>query len=625
MRASHGLAHVQDSQSSARNAAIPPLKQNHSHFAGRPLHEGWPRLLTILCLLLPFGSMASSYYGTRSLLLIVFLVEGLAVFVAAARLPMHGSDTTFLVLIGSISLSLLLSTPMSSNNLVGYDIHQEFYLFQQVLATGNWNPQNTLLYNPSISISILPSMIKEVSALDGVAIFKFIYPALFAITPVILYKFYRKVLAPKWAFLSVFLFMSYPAFYSEIVTLGRQEVAEVLLILSVLILFSSRTVGTRAGTVTLALLTLGIVTSHYSLAYIYMLLLVLPLLLSAISRRVVGLTTFTTASFLLAIAFLWYLNMTNGNALLSFTNSLSLMIRGLIEDFFNPASRPLIILQAFGLQSATPGLLHEAYRATQYLVLFALVFGFIVFLRKSGKTLVEKKMLPLMTVAFVLLGSAVILPYFAGTLNLSRFYHIALLFISPCFAYSINQLGAILRTVYTSLSHRSVRIRPPFSAKGILAAAILLSYFLFSGGWVWAVAMDRPTSLLFDAQRMLSSSDSGLWIAYFEKYTTSQDVYAVGWMKYLPSSTTLCGDYISRYHLLFSYAGRLPDPALNLLRCNLRQSYVYLNALNTLHDIGMDSEGGGAPPYSISGIVATENRIYSNGAATIGGSSGVFP
>jgi hypothetical protein len=47
---------------------------------------------------------------------------------------------------------------------------------------------------------------------------------------------------------------------------------------------------------------------------------------------------------------------------------------------------------------------------------------------------------------------------------------------------------------------------------------------------------------------------------------------------------------------------------------------VYLNALNIIHGIGMDSEGTGPPPYAISGIlsnIVTEDRIYSNGAATV--------
>jgi uncharacterized membrane protein len=563
----------------------------------------------------------ASYYEARSLLLIIFFAEALAVFVVLARLGPSTGDTTLLILVGSLSLSLLLSTAMNSNNLAGWDIHEEFYLFEQVLRTGTWTAQNTIpvvLYNTAISISILPSMLTLVSALDGVLVFRLIYPALFAITPVILYKFYRTILDPKSAFLAVFLFMSYPTFYVEMIQLGRQEIAELLLALMLLNFFSSETAGKRARAAIAVMLTLGIVTAHYSLACVYLLLVGFSFLSSSISRRVIGLTSSTAVVLSLAIAFFWYTIAAGGSAVTSLSNFASFVIRGLVQDFFSASARPIEVLQAAGLGSVIPGFLHEVNRTTLYLVQLILVFGFIALLRKT-KSLAERKMLPLMAVAFALLGSAVILPYFAGALNLSRFYHIALLFISPCFAYGTKQLYASLRRACTWISRDTARIRLLFSTRWVLAATILFLYFLFTSGWVWAVAMDRPTSTLFDGQRMLSSSDPQLWQAYFERYTTSSDVYAVRWMNlYLSKSSALCADYISRYHVLTSYGERPPGTTVSLLGCDLEQSYVYLNALNTLYGIG--TVYAGSASYSISAIstkLYTENRIYSNGAAGI--------
>jgi uncharacterized membrane protein len=347
------------------------------------------------------------------------------------------------------------------------------------------------------------------------------------------------------------------------------------------------------------------------------------LLSSSISRRVVGVTNLMMTCLSLVILLLWYVYVTGGSAVRFFESFLSFTINGLMRDFFNPAARPVLVLQAAGLESVTPGFLHDAYRVTQYAVQIALVVGFIAFLRKKGKNLAEKKMLPLMSMSLIFLAFAVILPYFARTLNLSRFYHITLLFSSPCFAYGTKQFYAGFRKIFMPLSKGSMGVHSPSPARWSFAAAILFSYLLFTSGWVWAVAMDRPTSFLFDKQRMLTSSDSSLWVSYFERYTMIQDIYAVHWMgSYLPKNNTLCGDFISRYHVLFSYAGRPPsDNSVNLLACNFKQSYTYLNALNTLYGIGTDSSGE-SPAYPLSGIVTkltVENRIFSNGAATITG------
>lgn len=80
------------------------------------------------------------------------------------------------------------------------------------------------------------------------------------------------------------------------------------------------------------------------------------------------------------------------------TSFLSTVSIGVVRDFLDPASRSLEALQALGLASVTPGLLHDANMATNYLVVLSLLLGFLVFARKGNKTLTEKKMLPMMAV-----------------------------------------------------------------------------------------------------------------------------------------------------------------------------------------------------------------------------------
>src|SRR5208337_4570706 len=110
-------------------------------------------------------------------------------------------------------------------------IHQEFALFQQVTQQGSWTPQVSILYNAALSVTILPAIISTVSSIDGVSIFKIVYPLLFSLVPMILYRTYRKIMSPGAAFLSVFVFISYPTSYIELTQLGRQMIAELIMIL----------------------------------------------------------------------------------------------------------------------------------------------------------------------------------------------------------------------------------------------------------------------------------------------------------------------------------------------------------------------------------------------------------
>ena len=123
----------------------------------------------------------------------------------------------------------------------------------------------------------------------------------------------------------------------------------------------------------------------------------------------------------------------------------------------NPASRPSVLLQALGV-SVAPGFLHDANRVIRYLMLFTVVLGFFAFMRKSQKNNAERRMFPAMTVAFTLLASAVVLPFFAGGLNLSRFYHISLQLISPCLFSSTRCHRRLLANLEYALASRSTSL-----------------------------------------------------------------------------------------------------------------------------------------------------------------------
>lgn len=575
-------------------------------------------IVVAISLIFPIANLIISYVGARDLLLVVFVLMGSCVYLSL-RESSHLEDRYFLMLIASMSLSLLFSAALVSENLRGYDVHQEFNLFTQVLTSGRWQPEGTsvhnsaYVYNSVVSISILPAILATVSGLDGVSIFKFVFMGIYSMVPLLLYRLYRNMLRPSSAFLAVFLFMSYPTFYWEVLQIGKQEIAELLLVLLFCVMLSRPVTAQRSWGVTILVLTVGLVLSHYSLAYIYILLLIISFASSHILHRTASLSNLMMILVSIIAALSWYAYVANAAALASLTDFFSSVLNGLAYDFLNPSSRPAIVMAALGLSSTPAGFLHFISRLTQYLVVSCLIAGLLVLMFKRTKSMSERKMLPLMVAGLALTIAGAILPFFGGGLNLSRFYHIALLCASPCFVYGIGWVGSALNRVRSRLGSKW---NPPISGTRTMAATLLFLYFLFVSGWVWAVTMDRPTSPILDRERMPSYPDVSVRAEYYAEYTTQQDIVGATWLRsHILGAQLVCADYMSQSHVLNSY-GDFPRGGQSLSYCVSSSPYIFLTALNTLYGLGND----GIRVWPISDIstgLAVKDSVYSNGVTRI--------
>jgi len=572
----------------------------------------------------------ASYYTYRALSLVIFFLISLAgflPFLLTSSLRKRGAlDLVFLSVIISISLSLLLSATLLSENLNGFDIHQEFSTFLGVAGTGFWHPEINFLYNSALSVTILPWIITNVTGLDGITIFKVVLPVSYSIVPVILYIIYRKVLGPQATFLSVLLFMSYPTFYVGMIQLGRQEVGEVLLVVLLWILLSPAISQRRSGSLAIVLLAFGVVIAHYSLAYICLAVLGFSFICSKISRRFMPLGTSGMIVVFMLIALSWYLFAAAGSALVSLIKTISSISQGVLTDFLNPAARPDVVLQALGIQSVHVGLLNDANRVTQWVAQLFLILGFLVFLRKGKRmNFTEKQVLPLMTVGMALIASATVLPFFAGSLQISRLYHIALLFVAPCFPIGAQGFeSAIWRipSLLHGLNSGLGRVRLFRSQGAFSAATLLFLYFMFTSGWVWAMSMQAPTSLILDRARMATSTDLSSQIAYYSYYTVPQDVASARWVRnFVPRQFSICADWTSKYQTLQSYGQLNAQNIMLPSECNFSDSFFYLSAQNTLTGIGLQPSRLATLSVwsvsSISTILVTKNVIYTDGSSEV--------
>ena len=578
-----------------------------------------------LVFLLPVLSIVASYLANRNMLSLITVVLASTAFVVFIGRKRTDRDLLFLAVLWCVALSLLMSETLVSRDIVGYDIHQEFLMFVRVSAQGTWDPTIRHNYDSSLSVSILPLIINLVSDLDGVAVFKFVIPIVFSIVPVLLYKIYRRLLEPEAAFFSVFFLIAYRAFYVEGIALARQEVGEVILLGILLLLLSPK--RSRAGVIATIILTSGLVMSHYSLAFIYILVMGLSFCYFCVLKRTPALGNGLAILAGIVLAFSWYTFVTQGTVVISLTTFVTQVSQGIFTDFFNPAARPPTSL-ALG-----SGFFHGINRVLLYFVQSILVLGFLGLTRKRDKSVAEKTVYPMIAIGLALIGSLFALPYFSGGLNLTRTYHIASLFAAPCFAYGISCLVSILSKARLFLSPGIPRGITRSHYRGVMAAVLLFSYFLFNSGWVYTMSMDAPTSFILDSQRMMDSPVDSVKISFFGYYTAPEDVAASRWLKYhVPSGGYVCADRISEFGVLASYAELLPRPG-SPPTCNSyldihntpyghqvlqSEAYVYLSVLDWHFGLWPVVEGGEYRSVDLRSLgPIAQNRIYCNGGATI--------
>ncbi len=563
-----------------------------------------------LILVLASAGAVSSYLSLRNLLLAFLPLSAAIVLLVALTISptRQKRDAILQLVIGCYALSLLLSSTLISNDLLGWDVHQEFNLSLQVLTSGVWHPEIVAQYNSVLSVTVLPAAISLVSGVDLVWVFKIIFPALFSLVPVVVYRLYRSILSSEASFLCSFLLASYPAFYLELISLARQEVGTIFLVLVLLVLcYPSIGQGAR-GTLLTLLLTLGIVTAHYSLTYIYLILLALSFIVAGVSRRSNPLVSGPILLFAAVITLCWYGLFVSPFELISLSQLLSWLANGVLYDFFNPVSRPALLSMALG--HYRPGLLGELNRVLYYATNATMLVGFLAFVRSAKKRAAERRMYPLLVLAFMLLCLSVFLPYFAASLDIQRIYLLVLLFASPCFVIGLEAAGRVLARLKLPL--RSIRARPTaIQFKWVPAATILLCYFMFTSGWVWAMTMTEPSSFMLDSGRMAAYPDASLKAYFFSYYTAPQDIAGARWLKrYAIAELAVCADWNSRLNVLTSYGGLsrgLSGGALLPSTCNFAKAYVYLSVLNTVYGIGTQ---GNWPVSELP--IGAHNRVYSD-------------
>ena len=636
--------------------AIYKREKHCEGYSFQSLHLDWSELISspaLFLFLLPFLSalgsfLVFSFHCNAVLLILLALIALIPILIAFGKfIP----EKLYPLAVVAISIALLWQRSLLSFDLPSGDILVEYYYQWVVLRNSLWNPNIAANVNAMLSVVMLPPIYSIVLNLNTVWVYKIIYPLFYSLVPLALFQVYKKQTNDKVAFLAAFFFMSFPEFMFTMPLLARQIVAELFVALS-LILFLGEGMNATKRALLLIIFGVSIVTSHYGLSYIYMLYLIiaLPILLLLKSNAVNELWESILAKFhrlnettnvhtllkptnwfqqrstlnvtyvMIFIVFClsWYMYITSGSPFNSVIRIGDHIYGSLSTELFFWGARDPNIAQAMGLAPMrSVDVEWRIARIFQYITQLFIVVGIIDLIFKHRKTKFHPEYAAMSFMSMVLLAMCIIIPHFAAALNMTRLYHITLIFLAPfCILGGIALFRCLSRILRVLRVHVLQNVFTSSSLK-LVVILVLVPYFLFTSGFIFELTGATPTS----APLSYGKAD---WPFY-----TKAEIQATDWRLMILEDKVVECDAFS--HGLVSYrrihsryevrTGVKSAGSPNDVKDIDNSSYIFLRRWNVIHG-GLLSgrEQGKAFIYkSIEeiGLLKNSDKIYDNNEAQV--------
>jgi uncharacterized membrane protein len=621
--------------------------------------------MVLILALVVVGVKVSDLTGNNLIIIASLLLIAAAVGLAAYRRFIQPAAYAFALFI--ISLGLLYQTTLMSPFMVGTDVYAEYQVYRTAASAGVWLYTLPSTINSCLSIVILAPVYAGMLGISGIWVFKAVYPILFSFLPLALYRIFRIQTGQFRAFLAAFFFMAVPTFSLELTSLARQQVAELFMGLTILLLVD-RKITNGPKLAMLLLFSSGIIVSHYSLGFInliYMGLLLVfivmmkrgffPRLWALLTRKTGGLPDYInrpgsgslplrliilTVAFYFVFAFAWY-GFTSSGINLSFltyewsrqTGSVNQMVGGAITQpsgnippSSSAAPSDSLIKTALGFDFWQVSWQGKIFRLLQYLTQLFLVAGcFRLLLRPKGLKF-SLEYIALSVISILLLIACILLPYLATVFNTSRWYHVLLITLAPfavlggeAIVLSLKYLWQRARASWPVVSWEIVS--PKVLAS--IAIVIFVPYFIFTSGIIYEVTGQQVTDRV-DAPYSFALSNNRLNLTGI---FNEQDEAAAEWLCSKSGGTTLniYADANSYKMLL------MPGCSVNWIYIPIREnlpsaSYLYLTSWNNeKNSIAFSQSGkpGLRSFYNLTDVPATiqatnyGDKIYSNGGPAI--------
>ena len=221
----------------------------------------------MLLSLLPFLAFFSVFWFDHfenSFFIVILYIIIAAIFFVLTLKSSYGLTYVFAIFI--FSLTLMYSISLQSTYVVGADIHIEIFLSNYILETGYWDSSQIIsIVYAMASIVFLAPIYAITSGTNLVTLFKVIYPFLFSFLPICIYRIIEKQTDSRIAFISVFAFIISSSYFSEMVSLARQEIAMIFVALLLLAILDKK-LEYWFKSLLCILFSICVIISHYGIA-----------------------------------------------------------------------------------------------------------------------------------------------------------------------------------------------------------------------------------------------------------------------------------------------------------------------------------------------------------------------
>ena len=590
-----------------------------------------------LCMI-PFLSIFGTYlvnfhYDNIILMFLIVIIALIALLIAFDKfIPKNLYPLAVFV----IAISLLFHRSLISMYIWGWDIHYELYLTNLVKINGIWDPTMYGTCNAMLSLVMLAPIYSIITDMSLTWVFKIIYPLLFALVPLGLYRVFQKQTTDKIAFLACFFFVSVSTFYGEMLSLARQQIAELFLVLLILLMVN-KSMAKITRSLLFIVFGISLVVSHYGLSYIYMFCLISAWLLLVLadnpamqrlrdnfytkfsrykSERFAGNPnsfkkenrTISSTFVLLFIIFTltWYMYLSSSSAFNTIVNIGDHIASSIFTDFLNPEA-----VQGLTLMTAqpAPGLLHEVNRIIMYLNQIFIIIGCITLLLIYRAVKFESEYAAFSMVNLAILFAAVSVPFFASSLNMTRVYQITLIFLAPfCVIGGITVFRVLSRVVRASWTEKKVR-----SSLKVLSVYFVI-FLLYSTGFVFQITEGQSGSISIGQDKPL----------VFRMLIHEQDMTGAKWLSaHRDNSIVVYANVYTRADVTLWAYGFVPKEQVIRVIKEPREikddSYVFLSYVNVVWDAISFYPEGKAIPCALHNttffnrVHNHKNKIYDNG------------
>jgi uncharacterized membrane protein len=544
--------------------------------------------------------LSSAIPSYNLLLLMMILVISILMILTVSKRIVPTNLYPFILML--IAVGLLFHSSLITGHLNGFDIQHEYRFMEATVSSACWVPTIYDRFQSLLSVTVLPTIYWEILNIDGVWILKIVYPFIFAFVPVVLYKLWRIRVNERRAILSVFFFMANSVFFTEMLTLGRQMIAELFYVLLFFTLFNKK-MNKINRLICFALFSFALVSSHYAVSYIFGFIVFLTWLIIFLLKKNVDSgnrhVRIGLVMLFLSILFLWYIYVASSATFDELLRMGDFVYRSTLTEFFNPESRGSTVLAGIGVNTP-PTPLHLVGRAFVYATEAFIVIGFIAQVINRKKRIFEHEYLVVLSLNMTLLAMAIILPRFAGNLGMERLYHTVLLSAAP-----LCILGADALFVFVSKSKNKTL------ASGV-ALVVLVPYFLFQTGFVYEIAGVQSWSIPLSKYRFDMSQYIG------QGLIEDRDIFGVGWLSIHDSNGTarIFSDGITDSVLVRGGYGMFPLSRTEAIVSNTTRiegnGIVYLRWANIVYGT-MGTEFKGNVTEYFESTISDFSKIYSNG------------